>query len=511
MNENRAVFGDRSRRQGRGPGRGRAKRGSDSETPASATRRYSDSRGRKMALMPILVIVGLMIPGHFTFNLFDAVMTPIRVILILCFVPAVLNFLKHRGRLMLGDYAFFGFVGWTALCILINRGTGGIERAGQFVLETGLVYTIFRGSLVNYAGIERVTRFLAWSGVIFMLLAVPEWITNSHWTRDQLNALFGTQSLHEQLAGERFGIIRAASIFSHPILFGVICASLPVIIWYSEPNKMRRNITAGGCLAGVFMSLSSGAFVAFGVQFACALVEKYSRWLKGRFLIIGGAIASALLAIQFISNRGLFAVVVLLSLNPATAYYRRNIWDFGIDDVQRNPIFGMRPEEWTRLFWMTPSIDNFWLYRAMEGGFPAVILLVLANLLLIHEMFRHRSNMLPRRLAAYRFGIAFTLLGLACAGGTVHFFGKMQPFYIVMIALGAAAARVAGDVAAETAEPKRKRNPGLAVSGPEAEEDAPKPPPEPTRAPAHGPGNAAARRTARGRLPVGGSGPVHRR
>jgi O-antigen ligase len=162
-------------------------------------------------------------------------------------------------------------------------------------------------------------------------------------------------------------------------------------------------------------------------------------------MIIGSIVSAGLLFVHFASNRGLFVLMVIFTLSPASAYNRRLIWEHGIDDVLRSPLFGIRPETWTRPFWMKPSIDNYWLFQAMQGGIPSVLLLLLAIMLIIRQLYRLPTNSLPPALEGLRRGWLFLIIAMILCGATVHFFDKLQPYFAFVVATGAAAARILAD------------------------------------------------------------------
>jgi len=113
------------------------------------------------------------------------------------------------------------------------------------------------------------------------------------------------------------------------------------------------------------------------LQIGLLAAERWTRKIPRRGLIATLGIVFIFVVLSLVSNRGPVKLFISsITLNPATGYYRLLIWENGIDDIFRNPIFGMKPEEWTRLSWMVDSIDNHWLLVAMHGGIPAFLFLV---------------------------------------------------------------------------------------------------------------------------------------
>jgi hypothetical protein len=133
----------------------------------------------------------------------------------------------------------------------------------------------------------------------------------------------------------------------------------------------------------------------------------------------------------------------------------------------------MLPEVWTRPFWMKPSIDNFWLFQAMQGGIPSVAFLLLAILLIIRSLYRVPRADLPPALEGLRRGWLYLIIAMVLCGATVHFFDKLQPYFAFVVATGAAAARIIADweraaAAPATAAPSPRFGAGLPAVRPDA-------------------------------------------
>jgi hypothetical protein len=146
---------------------------------------------------------------------------------------------------------------------------------------------------------------------------------------------------------------------------------------------------------------------------------------------------------ETLTGRGVIGSIELLVANPQTFHYRTLIWNQGIDDVLRNPLFGIRPETWTRVFWMKESIDNFWLLQSMRGGIPSTVFLFGSMLLMarsmVHGIF---DEDLDPDVAALRRGCLFMLLAFFLCGAAVHFFDKVQPFFALMLGFTGAVHRL---------------------------------------------------------------------
>ncbi len=433
-----------------------------------------DEGGRGLSLA-LVFAMALMVPNQFALDVGGVLLTPVRIALLALFVPAILALLARRGqKLYLPDLLYLGYALWTVLCIVINRGAAGAQLAGQFFLESAVIYVLVAASLTRIAQIRALVGFLFLTTAILLVFAIPEALTKRHILLDMFNAVGWNDRIvrGDSIAGERLGLLRVTSIFSHPILFGVFCASSFALVWYLEGRVARRILRAGVIGAATFLSLSSGPMLTMMLQIVAMAVERVTRGMKRRFLKIALLVGLAVAALYTFTNRGIFGIIVLFTLNPDNAFYRRTIWNNGIDDVMRNPVFGMLPETWTRLFWMSPSIDNYWLFQAMQGGIPSVVFLLGSILLLTWRLYRRADATVPPVIAALRRGWAFGVFALVFCGATVHLFDKAQPLFTLVIGLGAAILRVMLDWEARAypPAPKRGQRParGEAASGPAA-------------------------------------------
>ena len=193
----------------------------------------------------------------------------------------------------------------------------------------------------------------------------------------------------------RMGMQRAMTVFTHPILYGVFCATLVGLIWQIERRPFQRFVRIAILVAATFFSLSSAPFLVIIVQLFLMVIERATRWLKNRVKIFLSILFTLFVLLETFTGRGFVGTLMIFTLDPATAYYRKLIWENGIDDVLRNPIFGMRPEEWTRLPWMQLSIDNEWLLQMMRGGVPSLIFLAIAVWLLTRRLYARPDRAIP--------------------------------------------------------------------------------------------------------------------
>jgi hypothetical protein len=243
----------------------------------------------------------------------------------------------------------------------------------------------------------------------------------------------------------RMGMMRAASTFEHPILYGLFCASAISLVCVTARSQAAAITMAAVLCGGAVLSASTAPLLVMVTQLALLLGERLSRGVPGRFRLLVGFGVFSWLFLTVFSNRGPVGIIATgLTLNPQSGYYRILIWEHGIDDVLAHPFFGIRPEDWTRPIWMTASVDNHWLLLGMRGGFLGPLLVLAAMWLIWRRLYRRgpAPASVPAIYDRLRFGWSCTALALVLGGATVAYFGKMQPFFFLLLGYGAALAHL---------------------------------------------------------------------
>ncbi|MDH2328609.1 hypothetical protein QCN27_17295 [Cereibacter sp. SYSU M97828] len=351
------------------------------------------------------------------------------------------------------DWLFLMHVVWSCIAFsLIYDPARSIEQSGTYILEFLIVYLMARVYLVNISQIKATILFLFAMAFISGMVAIPEAFLKERFIHDFAKSLTGISYFFSNET--RMGILRAASFFEHPILYGAFCASLLSLIWFiSSPLQLLWKIPVIGF--ATFLSASSAPLMMLIMQIWLLLIERVSRPLKNRLQIIGFMVLALALFMNFASNRGIVGLIATITLKPSTAYARRNIWNFAIDDVMANPIFGFDPSQWTRPYWLGASVDNYWLLISMRSGIPSLIF-IFASILLIWVALSRRSNgeVLYENLKT---GWGLTMLALLIGGATVAYFGKLQPLFSFYMGLGAALANCAMSSTTSSVKPDRSR------------------------------------------------------
>lgn len=140
---------------------------------------------------------------------------------------------------------------------------------------------------------------------------------------------------------------------------------------------------------------------------------------------------------ELLTENGIIAFASQFTIDPRTAHYRRLIWRFGTESVEKNPLIGIGFDSYERLSWMPPSVDNQWLLLAMRFGiFPALAMLI--TVLVALYMLSSRSMRFPEIDRRAFVGIAISLFTVSLLGFSVAYFGGAQTWYYMLLGLAVA-------------------------------------------------------------------------
>lgn len=395
------------------------------------------ARGRVPWPVLLLLLMVILVPIEFSFNLGSLLLTASRAFLfVIAFVviPKAASF-----RWQSYDWFFAAHVAISCLAFLtIYPGMAGVERAGSYALEFWVVYLTVRIYMRDLAQLRALVSLLFVLMLICAALAVPEAFLRQRFVHDFATAVTGNRYPFDFEI--RMGILRAASLFEHPILYGVFCSSLLSLVWFSS-GRGARWWKAPAVMFATWLSASSAPLLVLILQIYLIAIERVSRGLKRRVAVFAWIVGILVVCLESFTGRGVFGTVMLVTLNPATAYTRRSQWNFGIDDVLAHPWLGFASESWTRPHWLAASVDNWWLLMMMRSGIPSVVVLALCVLTLWLGLARRQEA--DPLYARMRAGWGLMMIALLLGAATVTFFGKLQPLFAFYVAFGAALANCA--------------------------------------------------------------------
>ena len=393
-------------------------------------------RHKSAPLLVTLFILSLAFPVFF--NVGSITIFPYRAFLLIALFPAALLWIGGKaGRIRLPDILLICYLIWVSMTFVIAHGMiEVIEPAGSLVVDTLGAYFLARVYIRDASSFRAMARLLFIVVLVLAPFALVEAVTSRSIFHELLSSIGNVYPLY---TGEpRMGLQRAQAAFMHPILYGVFCAgtlSLTFHVVMMNRAMLTRLISAGAVAFAAFFSLSTGAYVALWVQVALTGWDFVTRGMRRRWAILGGLAVAAYVIVSLFSNRTPFHVFVsYLTFNLKSSYNRILIWDFGTAEVMRNPLFGIGFSEWERPWWMSSSMDNFWLVIAVRHGLPALLLFMATILIVMYKIGRLKIT--DPEVAACRTGLLISLGGLIIAGITVHLWTQLYVYFIFLLGSG---------------------------------------------------------------------------
>lgn len=387
----------------------------------------------------LLFILGLALPPEASVKLGDFRLSGYRVVLIFWLLPCIMKFISGEVKFSKADWMMLLHSLWACAALVKFAGFGdGMKSGGIYVIEAVGSYFLARCYIRSTADFRAVVRLMMIMVVCLIPYTLFEALTNNHFIRETARAIMGGEALTPM--DPRMGLYRAYGTFDHPILYGIFGASALGLTCYSlnrtKDWQIRDFFRMGLLFFGVFLSVSSGAIVAALIMFALMGWDYITRSIGRRWLILLGIIISVVMVTSMFSNRSPMKVfLTFAAFDPNTAYNRLRIFDYGSEEVYRNPVFGIGLGEWQRPEWMSSSMDNFWLATTVRYGVPSFAFLVVGLLLLTMQAGRRTFRSYHDDNARKSWLIA--LAGLGIAACTVHFWNALFALFCFVVGAGA--------------------------------------------------------------------------
>ncbi|MEE4207726.1 MAG: O-antigen ligase family protein, partial [Parvularcula sp.] len=337
------------------------------------------ARSGKILAFPVLIYLAVvMLPMGF--NLGPLNLNGVRVVLMILIIPLAIRLVSGRcGPLLPTDIFFLLHILWLLIAMVMNNPEQTVTFFGSQAVEFVGGYLLGRVCIRSREDFVALCRLVVLLVCLTLPFAIIEAITGRALILEALNALPGIRSDPNVNAGVRFGLQRAQGSFDHPILYGLFSALIFPLAFvalkavYSTTTRYVLSLLIGLC---VFLSLSGGPLMAFVMQmiligWAAAFDKVNARW----WLLLAFAVF-CYVVVDILSTRDPIRVfLTYATFSTHTAWNRINIFNFGMDNVWANPIFGLGLKDWARPFWMGSSMDNFWLVQAVRYGIPGFALI----------------------------------------------------------------------------------------------------------------------------------------
>jgi len=317
----------------------------------------------------------------------------------------------------------------------------GLVRSVAIVLDTFGGYLVARGSISSLNDLRRVLILII-PGLIFASgLFALESLSGQLLVRPFASSIFGSAVSYEAGAAQgnlnllyetRLGFLRAYSVFSFPILGGVILASLLPLYLMSGLRSRAMFVGAAASFAA-FFSLSSATFLALAMGIGMVVFDRFLPLLRPlRWPFVAAGLAFYGILAEIALQGGIVGVIGRFTLNPATAYIRRMQWKYGGETVLDNPLFGIGFAIHDKPAWLTDAIDAHFLLLALRFGLVPPVLLAIGVLIIMFTLGR-ASAYLPRTDRNFVMSLNFMLAILVFISMTVTFFSEANVYFMIVM------------------------------------------------------------------------------
>lgn len=412
------------------------------ESPLEAPVRYNAMAVQAVPrqtfpMWPAVVMTYLLfLPTEVEFTLGTWVLFPYRTFLICCLPLIFREIVNNRVKLGYVDIIVGAMLYWILFALIITEGFAkAIANGGASVIDIGLAYFLARCTLTSSDHVDRFLRAVAPGYLIAGCSIVVETVSGQYIIRPLFAKIFGSTGPNNLLilTSARLGLLRGNGPFAHPILGGLQLASLLPLYVFSRLPQATRIMGIVAALLSI-ATLSSSAVLSLIIAVMLIAYEygtvitstlTWRRMLYTLFIMV--------FVLQIFTKGGVMGIVVnFLTFDKWTAYYRMLIWQYGSITVIKHPWVGIGFEDWERPSWMAPSIDNYWLYIAINYGIPEalarffipIFAAALASVAMIGHAVRDRRAVLG-------FTIAISILTLM--GFTVSYWGVTQTWYFFLL------------------------------------------------------------------------------
>lgn len=360
-------------------------------------------------------------------------------------LPWLLGQFGKGIRLSVGDGLILIGAAWMVVSFVAFYGVEGFARGVGLAVDVAIPYLCARASIKSYQDLRRLLIYCLPGLIIAGAAVAAESLSHRLIVRPIFASIFGDLSSYENgvavsnarfFVDYRMGLLRASGPFPHPILGGLFLSSfLPLFLRAGLKGwpKIAGPITG---LLG-FFSVSSAVFLAYAVDIGLIIIDAILRFARLKIWpVIIGSTAILLLAAQVASGGRLVGFISRISLNPATAYYRQLIWEYGSQSILDHPIIGIGFSEYQRLSWMTPSVDNYWLLLGIRHGFLTPVCIFVFCLMFIWKLGQSLKYV-PAQDQKLGQALNVCVFTLVITAFTVSYFSGMQTLFYILLGAGA--------------------------------------------------------------------------
>ncbi|MCK1424822.1 hypothetical protein IVB15_30235 [Bradyrhizobium sp. 182] len=308
-----------------------------------------------------------------------------------------------------------------------------LSSSAATVLELLGGYVVARAFFYERPALDDFIRAMKVAVTLILAVAMVDHMSG-RWV---VNGILGLNPVPEF----RYGLMRAESIFPHPIAYGTFCAVTGGIFLYSERSSLSRVRWVGLCLLGCLLAMSSAPLLMFCIAVFVYCYDQTTKSYAWRWKAFAAMVGVALGFIYITTENPTSWIIAHLTLDPSTGYFRKATWDRAFYNIGLAPWAGYGFDDMGdgSDFFDNVSVDCVWLVLALRFGIPILIFLLLANIKCFFTGFGRRTA--SRTPDAYmdnmRTGFTFAVMAFVLVGLTVHYWNTMWMFWGVCVGIRA--------------------------------------------------------------------------
>lgn len=388
----------------------------------------------------VLLSYSFLIPTNVQFAIGGFVFLPYRLVLLAAIPWIIGHILRRTVRFVLPDYLMLLMVAWIFLALNVTADTERMISNGfANLIDILLPYLVARLAFRSLYDIRHFLVVMAPGFAIIALFMVAEAFGGNYLMQPFALSFFGGPDSVMMGQEVRWGMLRAMGPFAHPILAGLHLAAL-------FPLYYKGGLRGWPFLLGLFAGIASVFTVSAAVMISImltaglliydALTYRFSQ-LTWRLFMIGAAVF--ILVAELGTKSGAVNLIIrFASFNSGSGFSRVLIWRYGSDAVEQNPLFGIGFNEWSRPFWMSSSVDNYWLNLAMLYGLVPALSLLLVTIIIVALLARRTALWNARDQATIR-GLAISITVFALGAYSVSLWVTTQSWFMLLLGMGMAA------------------------------------------------------------------------
>lgn len=308
-----------------------------------------------------------------------------------------------------------------------------INRCGVFV-DTIILYIVIRSSIESKSTLHLIIKLFAVCVILLLPFALFEFFSSKN-----LFSFIGREAI-----SMRDGEIRAATTFSHAILFGTFSAAISALFWaeYKITREKKFLFAFLCCAFFVYASSSSGPVITL----ACVIFFLFFYIWKTKGKLLAWGVFSALLFIHLVREKTIwhFLYVRVSIKDSSTGHHRYLLTEAAVRDFFDWWILGYGDvgPQWHTKYWPhmeAPFTDvtNQYLLEGVRGGFLTMCLFIMLCYHTLRTLGGHSMNEENLQDQWLWWGFAVMMIANCISFLSVAFFGQITMLLYLTIAVSA--------------------------------------------------------------------------